>query len=157
GTYNPDHNFRQSDIRAYEDDAGLRHVPVRQLLLDGSSGKGVVDGFSIEVTLDIEMALAMAPGLTKVIVYQSNDMMKALHRMATDNTAKQLSTSWVPPPEDANADQVYKQFAAQGQSFFAASADDGAYYPTVPQYADDPYITVVGGTNLSTSGPGGSW
>ena len=157
GIYNPDHNFRSSDVNAYEDNAGLPHVPVKRLLLDGSGTAGALDGFSIEVTLDIEMAVAMAPQLTKVIVYQSNDALKALHRMATDNLAKQLSTSWITPPEDANADQVYKQFAAQGQSFFAASGDDGAYYATVPQSADDPYITVVGGTSLSTSDPRGSW
>jgi hypothetical protein len=157
GIYNPDHNFRPTDITAYEDNAGLAHVPVEQHLLDGAGTQGVVDGFSGEVTLDIEMAIAMAPGLAKVIVYQSNDGLKALKQMATDNVAKQLSTSWVGSGADPNWHAVYVQFAAQGQSFFSAAGDDGAYYPTVPQSVDDPYVTVVGGTELSTSGPRGAW
>jgi hypothetical protein len=51
----------------------------------------------------------------------------------------------------------YKNFATQGQSFFQASGDDGAYYSGIAQWADDTNITLVGGTTLSTTGPGGSW
>src|SRR5207247_2122356 len=53
----------------------------------------------------------------------------------------------------------YKQAAAQGQSFFAASGDSGAYdcanspsggsIRTVDQPASDPYMTGVGGTTLN--------
>jgi hypothetical protein len=155
GVYNPPHGLDVTDVQHYEDRSGIApYVPVVKSLVDGADAP--VDGFSVEVALDVEMAIAMAPKLSQVIVYQG-DYMRALHQMATDNVAKQLSTSWIAPPQDANANQIYLQFAAQGQSFFAASADDGAYYPTVPQYADDPYITVVGGTDLSTTGPGGAW
>ena len=45
----------------------------------------------------------------------------------------------------------------QGQSFFQASGDDGAYYSGISQSADDTNITLVGGTTLSTSGAGGAW
>ena len=47
--------------------------------------------------------------------------------------------------------------ALQGQSFFQASGDDDAYYSGIAQWADDTNITLVGGTTLSTTGPGGSW
>ncbi len=50
--------------------------------------------------------------------------------------------------------------AAQGQSFFQASGDDGVFYTqnqNDEQYADDTNITLVGGTTLSTTGPGGAW
>ena len=51
------------------------------------------------------------------------------------------------------------QYAAQGQSFFQCSGDNGSYNwsDVAQQHADDPNITIVGGTTLSTTGPNGSW
>src|SRR5207248_591692 len=57
---------------------------------------------------------------------------------------------------NATTDQIFKQYAVQGQSFFEASGDGGGAFPS-PWGADDPYITTVGGTELSTAGPGGVW
>ena len=84
---------------------------------------------------------------------QINDV---LNRMATDNLAKQLSCSY---QMDINIStvQIFQQFAAQGQSFFQASGDSGAYPGAIDEPADDPYITVVGGTTLTTSSAGGPW
>src|SRR5205085_8420505 len=79
-----------------------------------------------------------------------------LNRMATDNLAKQLSASWT-YPIDSTTEQIFQQFAAQGQSFFNASGDSDAYYRTVDPPTDDPFITIVGGTTLMTTGPGGAW
>jgi hypothetical protein len=53
--------------------------------------------------------------------------------------------------------QIFQQYAAQGQSFFQGSGDFGAYTGAIDEPADDPYITVVGGTTLSTTGPEGPW
>ena len=112
-----------------------------------------------EVSLDIEMAISMAPGLASVIVYEGSTTDDILNRMATDNLAKQLSASWT-YGIDAGSDQIFLEFAAQGQSFFNASGDGDAYvgslYPPAPP-TDDPNITSVGGTTLTTSGPGGAW
>ena len=47
--------------------------------------------------------------------------------------------------------------AAQGQSFFQASGDSDAYTGPIYFPSDNPYITQVGGTTLTTSGPGGAW
>ena len=88
--------------------------------------------------------------------------------MASDNLAKQMSSSWVIEEVTTTitlADQFYQEFAAQGQSFFQASGDSGAYYSGtngtyssgVYQFADTPYVTIVGGTTLTTAGPGGPW
>jgi hypothetical protein len=51
-------------------------------------------------------------------------------------------------------DNIFKQAASQGQSFFAASGDNGAYdcgdsRLTVDSPANDPYMTGTGGTNLT--------
>jgi subtilase family serine protease len=80
--------------------------------------------------------------------------------MATDNIAKSLACSWGWSPADASSDDpIFKEFAAQGQTLFVASGDDGAYR-TRSKYvypADDAYVTSVGGTNLTTASAGGSW
>ncbi|MCX6902920.1 MAG: hypothetical protein NTW03_05490 [Verrucomicrobia bacterium] len=85
--------------------------------------------------------------------------------MASDNLAKQLSCSWGwSGGPSSTTDQIFQQMAAQGQSFFLASGDSDAYPPGAIDNAslqnapsDNPYATVVGGTTLTTSGPGGAW
>src|SRR5215471_13632427 len=103
------------------------------------------------------MVIAIAPGLSKVIVYEGKNPTTILNRMATDNLAKQLSASYSWNPYDPSTEQIYQQFCAQGQSFFNSAGDTAAYCGAVATPHDDPYITVVGGTFLSTSGPVGSW
>ena len=152
-----DSGFYASDIAAYVSMAGLPGVPVKMVLLDGYNG-GPGDG-NDEVSLDVEMAISMAPGLASVIVYEGSTTDDILNRMATDNLAMQLSASWT-YGIDAGSDQDFLEFAAQGQSFFNASGDGDAYVdpydPPAPP-ADDPNLTSVGGTTLTTSGPGGAW
>jgi N-acetylneuraminic acid mutarotase len=149
-----------NDIAAYKTQAGLPDVPITNILISGYSGAAGAN--NDEVALDIEMALAMAPGLSAVAVYESTNTWAAyvsmLNRMATDNLAKQISASWTwTGVSKTSLDTTFLQFAAQGQSFFNASGDSGAYPGTIPTPADDPYVTVVGGTTLTTSGPGGAW
>jgi uncharacterized repeat protein (TIGR01451 family) len=151
--------YYTADITSYESQTGLPNVPLNNVLLDnynGSPGSG-----NIEVALDIEMAIAMAPGLSQVIVYEAgpsgipNDI---LNRMATDNLAKQLSSSWTwSGGPSSTTDQIFQQLDSQGQSFFQACGDGDAYTGLVDEPADNPYITIVGGTTLSTTGPAGSW
>lgn len=154
--------YTASDITYYESKAGLPNVTLTNVLLDGYNGVPVLNGGEVEVSLDIEMSISMAPGLSKIMVYEagpSGIWHDILNRMATDNLAKQLSCSWYIPNgvADPVADQIFQQMAAQGQSFFAASGDRDAYVGLIPFPGDTPYITEVGGTTLTTSGPGGSW
>lgn len=152
-----DSGFYASDIALYASAAGLPGVPLKTVLLDGYNG-GPGSG-NDEVSLDIEMAISMAPGLASVIIYEGSATDDILNRMATDNLARQLSASWT-YGIDAGSDQDFLEFAAQGQSFFNASGDSDAYVdpsnPPAPP-TDDPNLTSVGGTTLTTSGPGGSW
>ena len=110
--------YYSSDISAYVSQAGLPGVTLTNVLIDGYNGAAGLH--NDEVALDIEMAISMAPGLSKVIVYESpntggssitDDM---LNRMATDNSAKQLSASWG-YPIDSVTEQIFQQFAVQGQ------------------------------------------
>jgi subtilase family serine protease len=147
-------SYFTNDITAYEAKTGLPAVPVTNILVDdftNAPGYG-----TLEVSLDIEMAIAMAPGLSQVLVYEGSTPIDVLNQMATDNLAAQLSSSWEFSPVNANTEQVFEQFAAQGQSMFQASGDDGAYTNSVPSPTDDPWVTSVGGTSLAT-GAGASW
>jgi uncharacterized repeat protein (TIGR03803 family) len=148
--------YYAADVIEYETLAKLPNVPLTNILLDGFSG--TPGQGSIEVTLDIDMAICMAPGLSQVIVYEGANPDDVLNRMATDDLASQLSSSWrFGPQTDVLRDQIYQQFAAQGQSMFQASGDNGAYAGQVNPPQDDPNLTVVGGTLLTTSGAGGPW
>ena len=102
--------------------------------------------------LDIVMAGYMAPGAS-VIVYEGYYPNDVLNRMATDNLARQLSCSWG-YGINSTTEQIFKQMIAQGQSFFTASGDSGAYSGGIMPPADDPNVTSVGGTALTTSGSG---
>ena len=111
-----------------------------------------------EQVLDIEMSISMAPGLSQVIVYVGSSDVSIFSRMASDNTAKQLSCSWGWSDDETSLDPIFKEFAAQGQTVFVATGDNGSSTPGDSVWpADDPYITAVGGTDLTTNGPGGPW
>ncbi|MDR3413534.1 MAG: immunoglobulin domain-containing protein, partial [Formivibrio sp.] len=153
--------YTASDITYYESKAGLPNVPLQNVLLDGFSGNPTFNGGEVEVSLDIEMAISMATNLSKVVVYEAGptgNWHDLLNRMANDNMAKQLSSSWYLSGggADATADQIFQQMAAQGQSFFNASGDNDAYPGLIDFPGDSPFITQVGGTTLSTS-VNGAW
>jgi len=154
--------YYANDILTYETNANLPNVTLTNVLIDGFSGIPDSDANWVgEVSLDIEMVIAMAPGISKVLVYESPNCcyywVDILKQMQEDNIAKQLSSSWLFDYDDPNADTIYQEFAMQGQSFFQCSGDYLAFYNGVSQWTDDPNVTLVGGTTLSTTGPGGSW
>lgn len=134
--------------------AGLTPVPTQTVLLDGFNG--TPGQSNIEVILDIMMASYMAPGLSNILVYEGTTPNDVLNRMATDNLAAQLSSSWG-FGINSTTENIFKEFIAQGQSLLQASGDSGAYKSTVMTPSDDPNLTVVGGTSLTTAGAGGPW
>jgi subtilase family serine protease len=104
--------FYASDVQANFKQAGLTAVPTQTVLLDGVSGapgKG-----NIEVTLDIMMAAYMAPGLSKVMVYEGSNPNDILNRMATDNLVQQLSSSWGFSPINATTEQIFQAIHRPG-------------------------------------------
>jgi subtilase family serine protease len=147
-------SYFTNDILTYESKTGLPDVPVTNILVDNFTN---APGYgTLEVSLDIEMAIAMAPGLSEVLVYEGSIPNDVLNQMAADNLARQLSSSWEFSPVNPNTEQIYEEFAAQGQSMFQASGDGGAYTNSPLAPTDDPWVTSVGGTTLS-SGAGATW
>ena len=160
--------YTVSNITAYENQFGLTHTPLQNVLIDGFNGSA--GSGADEVTLDIELMIALAPSATKIVVYEGpNSAAGAIdtyNRIATDNTAKEISSSWGLAEANNSASSrssentIFQQMAAQGQSIYAAAGDSGAYDNgsslSVDDPASQPYMVSVGGTRLTT-GTGGAY
>jgi hypothetical protein len=146
--------YDPNDIFAYEAEAGLPNVPLRNVLIGAADGQPWSG--EEEVCLDIELVISMATNLSAVVVFEAPNQLTSwpdvLNAMASSNQIKQFSSSWFFPVvmQNSTVDQIFQQMAAQGQSFFQASGDSDAYTGTIYFPCDSPYITLVGGTTLST-------
>jgi len=153
-----------SDVNLTFSNAGQSYsVPINNVLIDDATGAPNVDDG--EQVLDIVQAIGMAPGLSQVRVYIGStdelDDANVLNKMVSEDIAQQLSNSWAWQPADPTTDDVFfEEMAAQGQSFFVASGDLGAYDAAISPFfypAEDANVTAVGGTSLTTAAAGGSW
>jgi subtilase family serine protease len=152
--------YKASDISQYFQANGLATPNISNVKVDnfnGSPGQG-----AIEVELDIEVAGGIAPH-ARQIVYEGPNTTQGVNdtynRIVHDNKAQIVSISWglcetsSGTAELQTLDNIFKQGASQGISFFAAAGDSGAYdcgdgSLAVDSPADDPFVTGVGGTNL---------
>jgi kumamolisin len=129
----------------------------------------------IEVEADIETQIAVAQKAARILVYnapndtQGQTTLDEDFQIANDDQADSISSSWGLCEQDAGlgfAQAEYialEQMAAQGQSFFAAAGDTGAFdclrssgntSLAVDDPASQPFVTSVGGTSFSTFNPG---
>jgi hypothetical protein len=170
--------FYSNDIFTYATEAGngRTNIVIQTVLLDGYNGVPTTgpNSGNPEVSLDIEMAMAMAPGLTEIVVFEGNpnsvipnDVLNSM--LSYSNTVKNLSCSWGwSGGPSTTTDNIFRSMAAVGQSFFNASGDSDAFTagasstngvdnPSLANApASSPYITQVGGTTLTT-GTGSSY
>jgi uncharacterized repeat protein (TIGR01451 family) len=166
--------YLASDISEYESQAGRASIPLQNVLIDGFNGVPVDPNAVVEVSLDIEMLVAIAPGLTSIVVYEGNPFNfnpdDTLNRIASDNSARQISCSWGWSGGPSRiTDQIFQEMDVQGQTFYDAVGDSDAFTagpnsangvdnPFLPnQPSDSPYITQVGGTTLTMNGAGASY
>ncbi|HMG56102.1 MAG TPA: S53 family peptidase, partial [Kofleriaceae bacterium] len=172
GIFTINTGFSQSDIQNYITNTGLTGVSTPTITVagtpDGATPPPLANddgGGGLEASLDIEMAIAMAPG-AQVVVFQGNNVDLILEAMVNQPNIAQLTSSWF-MPTSATAPQLHTLMAAQGQAFFEASLDFGSYaIASAPQPMgssclatplganvtfDMPYITIVGGTELNLS------
>jgi kumamolisin len=156
--------YSASDITGYESQFSLPAVLLNNILVDGATGSA--GGGADEVTLDIELMVAVAPGATQIMVYEGpNDdtgILDVYDKIASDNIAKEVSSSWGSTEDTSSFGQsentVFQQMSAQGQSIYAAAGDSGAddngSSLSVGDPASQPYVVGVGGTTLTTSSNG---
>jgi subtilase family serine protease len=159
--------YRASDVQLYYSKTGMASkVPIKNVLVGGFNGAcTAVDSTTNstcddgEQVLDIVNAIGMAPGIRQILFYEGSRDTLILNQMATDNTAKVLTSSWGWNPDDAASDDpIFQEFAAQGQTFLSASGDSGQFNSSTYAFPGvDPYVTQVGGTDLTTAGSGGAW
>jgi subtilase family serine protease len=145
--------FNPSDIQLYATLAGLPGSWSGKIFVNSEDpSPNPPGGANLEVALDIEMVMAMAPGLNKIVVYEGDpagefsDYMAELDAMVAgyvvgpggriiDNNCHVLSSSWGffpdytdpsnPVPAPSSYDPYFQQMVAQGQTFCQASGDSG--------------------------------
>jgi kumamolisin len=159
--------YTASDITSYFNYFGITAPTLKNVLINGVTGvpSTGADSGADEVTLDIELAAAIAPGATELMVYEAPNTdtgaLDGYSRIASDNIAKEISTSWGISEQESDSSTLsgeytlFEEMAAQGQSIFAAAGDSGAYDdPSLPTTlaVDDPgsqpYVVSAGGTTL---------
>ena len=90
--------YLASDIALYEALNKLPNVSLTNILLSGFSGNPTFTGGEVEVSLDIEMVISMAPGVNQVLLYEGNPFNffpnVVLNQIALDNSARQIGSSW---------------------------------------------------------------
>ncbi len=134
-------------------------APVTTRLVGPYKGVPLTPSGKTEVTLDIDLILALAPNSTGVYVYEADPKLTSpvdvFTAMATDKNSSGLpllqiiSCSWgIDEAEESldllNAENaVFQQMAAQGQSVFCAAGDSGAY---------DAFAINTTGTTATTTG-----
>jgi subtilase family serine protease len=116
----------------------------------------------VEQIIDMTQALGMAPGIKTLYVYVGSTDTAIISAMtvATDAPlSNQISCSWFWHPADPSTLAPYfERMAAQGQTFFTASGDNGSWSPTNHDFpANDANVVAVGGTVLTTASAGGPW
>ncbi len=163
--------YQASDIHTYTSYFGLPSANLKNIPVDGGSSSGI----DAEVTLDIQLAVALAPRST-IYVYEgpnsNQGVLDTYNRIATDNLAKQVSTSWGLGEDLVNAqylqaeNAIFQQMAAQGQTIYAAAGDSGAFDDyannssqslVVDDPASQPYVVGVGGTSLRVNAETGAY
>jgi subtilase family serine protease len=120
---------------------------ITSISVNGNSTTLVPGHADTETTADITIALSIAPQLKEIRAYMAGtDSYLAFNQAAIENKVQAMSDSFYGEnySETLTLNTVLIQMAAQGQSNFAGSGDDGSAGWGDPE--DQPYITSVGGT-----------
>ena len=153
-----------ADLNTYfKNVAQTNNVPVTGISTDGTplsclNAQGCDDR---EQILDMVQAISMAPGLKGLYVFVGSTDTAMLSSMTTHTPlVGSIGSSWTWQPSDPGTDDpFFMKFASQGQNYFQAAGDSGAY--TVNSSfvfpGDDAFVTVVGGTDLQVTKAGGPW
>nr|MBA3826740.1 peptidase S53 [Ktedonobacterales bacterium] len=159
-------DFNDSDVQTYQQQNNVSGGTFERVVVDG--GAKLDSQGSVEVELDMEVAFGMAPKVHQY-VYEGPNSGQGINdiysQIVNDNKAKIVSISWGLCEQSTGSAElqalstIFQQGAAQGITFYAAAGDAGAYdcgdtSLGVDSPADDPNVTGVGGTALTTSADG---
>lgn len=162
--------YETSDLSAYFGGLGVSSPTVKSIGVDQGSNQpsGDPNGPDGEVTLDIEIVGAIAPGATIAVYFTTNSdagFIDAVSRAVHDTTNKPsvISISWGGPESNWTSqsmqafNSVLQTAAALGVTVCVASGDSGSSDGSgsgdqVDFPASSPYVLACGGTNLTASG-----
>jgi kumamolisin len=161
--------YSETDLKAYFASLGVPEPKVVPVSVDGGQNlPGVNLDADGEVTLDIEVAGAIAPGATIAVYFAPNTDQGFLNALTTAvhdtvNNPSVISISWGgPEAEPAQTlhtfDAALQDAAALGVTVCVASGDDGSSDGVndkrahVDFPASSPYALACGGTRLEGSG-----
>lgn len=168
-------SYDPNDIAQFARINNLPQPNITAIRLDGATSRVVDANIQVEVQLDIELAMAMAPDATEIRLYQGisaggvsgyQHYLKIFNEMANPSLGdrkliRNLSTSygyfeiWLDSATLRSEGVLFKQMAAQGQTLFSAAGDTGAFTPdgqkmSVVDPAIQPFVVAVGGTRITT-------
>lgn len=158
------YGFNSQDVSAFWRYYGIPAPAYSTIAVGGSIGY-----INVETTLDLERSGAMAYDATVLVYAAANPQITTFesvyNKIVSDNRASVVTTSWglceqeMPSAYRAVDSLIFAEAAAQGQAWFAASGDSGAYdcgtsalaidYP-----ASDPHVGAAGGTTLNLTASG---
>jgi subtilase family serine protease len=156
-----------NDIAQYKSTTRLPNVPVTEVRVGVSQNLNNGDA---EVPLDVDMVLSMAPGVSEIIVVHGSDYDSLLTEVANPTQGEprplQIGCS-IFGNADNNTPNCLARLALQGQSYFYASGDIGAY-PVEPAAGGvyltgmgptdvQPYMVQVGGTHMVMTNQGAGY
>jgi hypothetical protein len=151
-----------SDLAAYRSAAGLPVVPsFKQVNQNGATSPlpataPASDDWTLEESLDLDMASAICPKCNIVLVEATDDSGTGLY--VAENTAAGLagyiSNSWggTEASSDTTLDSEYFSHPGDVITASAGDSDYGVSYP-----AASPNVVSVGGTSLSTASNARGW
>jgi pseudomonalisin len=154
-----------ADLRRYEVANGLPFTPIS---VNYSGSIPSPDSpWKQEMNLDSQSIVGMAGGLQKLEFYSARstlwtDMLLAIATAVDSNTARVVNMSFGScegSAPRAAVNQYLQKAVLQGQTFVAASGDEGSNAIQCPNFsisypASSPYVLSVGGTTLLTDGAG---
>ena len=164
--------YDPADVTTYTTQFNLGTPNLTNVLVGGFNGlPGTDQSSTAEVVLDIDMVLALSPKLKNLLVYEADrnndaEVLANYQRIADDNLASVVSTSWGTPEQTTDAfkqwaqteDSIFQQMAIEGQTIYDASGDAGAYDDgstiSVDDPAGHPTVMGVGGTTLTLNTDG---
>lgn len=175
-----------NDLNQFESAKGVS--PVATSIVSTSSQSSDDDSGQGEWALDAQAIVGIAGSVQNLIFYtdggtysssgssgaSDSNLLQVINRAVSDNTARVVNMSWGlaecnGPSSVGFADSVLQVGVAQGQTFVAASGDNGSYpcavngqppsngsYSSSTQLsvnypASSPYVVAVGGTTLNTT------
>ena len=161
-----DSDFLNAAVSDFDAQFGLPASSITRVLAD-STNPGI-NGDESEALLDLEWSHAAAPGAAQRYYLASGSITDAISKAVSDNACGTISVSFSLCGSSSSTftslNSVFAQAAAQGQSVFVSSGDDGAAgvvlnsagtacvvgsSRNVNEMSASPNVTAVGGTQFT--------